>query len=303
MKTNDFPSKQSTQLQIISLITLTLLLISFLWLFYKIYAYQEIRLKSSSFSYLCDGLYIGNFLKFILLIFFAILLFTALRQNVRFKWLAYLTFIFGTFSLFCIFSDWAALHDIEHGEPDVTTEWSILKTGLVINFIFYIIGFLTIIKIKREVKTSHINRKSIIDETIFEVIHYTGIVCSSAGLCFVLFIYLLLVQNDYVINKRDVILIISFCVIIFLPYIFAIIYWIIKLIREENLSPHDEKQKHDLAMSGLITWLLSIPLVSVFFVINHARNSEIWSVIYLPFYLFTTFLIFSISVMYNYKKS
>jgi hypothetical protein len=50
-----------------------------------------------------------------------------------------------------MFSDWAALHDISHGEPDTRNEWSFLRMGLIINFIFYIIGFITIIKIRREV--------------------------------------------------------------------------------------------------------------------------------------------------------
>src|ERR1035437_5910467 len=281
MKPEVLPSKQNAETQIISFITLILLLISFLWLFYKIYAYREISASISSFESIYTGIAIGNFLKFILLIFFGILLYRALKNNMRINALAYLAFITGFFTILCMFSDWAALHDIFHGELDTSNEWSFLKMGLIINFIFYIIGFITIIEIRREVRTSVTKRKSVIDETIFEVIQYIGIVCSSIGLGFILFI----------------------CLVIFLPYIFIILYWIIKLIREENPEPYDEKQKHDLAMAGLITWLLSIPIVMIYFLIDNGRLGEISKMVYLPLYLFATLLIFSISVLRNFKKS
>jgi hypothetical protein len=303
MKPEVLPSKQNTETQIISLITLILLLISFLWLFYKIYAYHEIRVNISCFDSIYTGIAIGNFLKFILLIFIGILLFRAFKNNVRINALAYLAFITGFFTILCMFSDWAALHDISHGEPDTTNEWSFLKMGLIINFIFYIIGLITIIKIRREVRTSLTKRKSVIDETIFEVIQYIGIVCSSIGLGFILFICLVLSYNYHVISKSDIVITNLFCLVIFLPYISIILYWIIKLIREENPEPYDEKQKHDLAMSGLITWLLSIPIVIIYFLTDSGRVGEISKMVYLPLYLFATLLIFSISVLRNFKKS
>jgi hypothetical protein len=303
MKTEVLPSKQNTKTQIISLITLILLLISFLWLFYKIYAYREISESISSFDSIYTGIAVGNFLKFILLIFFGILQYRALKNNVRINALAYFAFITGFFTFLCMFSDWAALHDIFQGEPDTSNEWSFLKMGLIINFIFYIIGFITIIKIRREVRTSVTKRKSVIDETIFEVIQYIGIVCSSIGLGFILFVCLVLSHNHHVISKSDIVIMNLFCLVIFLPYITIILYWIIKLIREENPDPHDEKQKHDLAMAGLITWLLSIPFVMIYFLIDNGRVGEISKMIYLPLYLFATLLIFSISVLRNFKKS
>jgi hypothetical protein len=303
MKPEVLPSKHNTETQIISLITLILLLISLLWLFYKIYAYREISESISSFDSLYTGIAVGNFLKFILLIFFGILLYRALKTNVRINALGYLAFITGFFTILCMFSDWAALHDIFQGEPDTSNEWSFLKMGLIINFIFYIIGFITIVKIRREVRTSLTKGKSVIDETIFEVIQYIGIVCSSIGLGFILFVCLVLIHNHHVISRSDIVIMNLFCLVIFLPYISIILYWIIKLIREENPETCDEKQKHDLAMAGLITWLLSIPIVMIYFLIDNGRVGEISKMVYLPLYLFATLLIFSISVLQNFKKS
>jgi hypothetical protein len=303
MKPEDLPSKQNTETQIISLITLILLLISFLWLFYKIYAYREISESISSFDSLYTGIAIGNFLKFILLIFFGILLYKTLKNNVIINALAYLVFITGFFTILCMYSDWAALHDIFHGEPDTSNEWSFLKMGLIINFIFYIIGFITIIKIRREVRKSLTKRKSLIDETIFEVIQYIGIVCSSIGLGFILFVCLVLSHNHHIISRSDIVILNLFCLVVFLPYISIILYWIIKLIREKNPEPCDEKQIHDLAMAGLITWLVSIPIVMIYFLIDNGRIGEISKMVYLPLYLFATLFIFSISVLHNYKKA
>jgi hypothetical protein len=202
-----------------------------------------------------------------------------------------------------MYSDWAALHDILNGEPDLTNEWSILIMGLIIDFIFYITCCITIIKIRQEVRTSLIKRKAVIDETFFEVIQYIGIVCSSIGLGFVLFICLVLSYNHHVIVRSDILIVNLFCLVIFLPYILIILYWIIKLIREEKPEPYDEKQKHNLAMAGLFTWLLSIPIVIVYFLIDNGRVGGISKMLYLQLYIFATLLIFSISVLRNFKKS
>jgi hypothetical protein len=153
MKPEVLQPKHVTETQTISLVTLILLLISFLWLFYKIYAYNKIRAGAESLDFIYGGIALGNFLKFILLISFGILLGRALRSNIRIDWLAFLSLISGLLSLLFMYSDWAALHDIFNREPDTHLEWSILRIGLIVNLIFYIIGFITIIRIRQEVGT------------------------------------------------------------------------------------------------------------------------------------------------------
>jgi hypothetical protein len=152
MKPEVLQPKNVTETQTISFVTLILLLISFLWLFFKIYAYNEIRAGAESLDFIYDGIAFGNFLKFILLISFGILLGRALRRNIRIDWLAFFSLISGLLSLLFMYADWAALHDIFNGEPDTHLEWSILRIGLIVNFIFYIIGFITILRIRQEVR-------------------------------------------------------------------------------------------------------------------------------------------------------
>ena len=81
-----------------------------------------------------------------------------------------------------------------------------------------------------------------------------------------------------------------------------ILYWINKLSKEKDGSLIDEKQKHDLTRSGLIAFLFSILFILVFFLINHGRTGQIFALVYFPLYLFATLLVFSISVLYNFKK-
>jgi membrane-bound ClpP family serine protease len=158
MKPEILPPKQKTQTQTISLITMILIVISFLCLFYKIYAYQEIKVNTASLDTINKGIVIANFLKFFLLISMGILLYIAHSYNIRFNWLTNFTIVSGIFTFLFIYSDWAALHDIFHGESDTRLEWSFLRLGLIINFVFYIAGFITIVKIRREPKASQTDR-------------------------------------------------------------------------------------------------------------------------------------------------
>lgn len=303
MKSDVLLSKQRTEIQIVSFITLILVVISFLLLFYKIYAYRKISESLLSINTIYTGIVLGNFLKLIMLIFFGTLLYRSLKYGLRINVLAYFVAITGFFTILCMYTDWAALHDILHEEPDTSLEWSFLRMGLIINFIFYIIGLIAIIKIRLEVRASSAKGKSVINETIFETIHYIGILCSSIGLGLILFACLILIYNGHVISRSDILIMNLFSFVIFLPYLSMILYRIIKLIRQENPDPYDEKQKHDLAMAGLITWLFSIPIVIIYFLISNGRLAEIFEMVYLPFYLFATLLIFSISVLRYYKRS
>lgn len=306
MKPNDFPSEQSKQLQINSFITLVLLLISFLGLFYNLYAYHEIKAKTPSYEAIRFGIFLVNITKLLLYISFTNLFLAALKHNLKFKLLGILTTILGIVTFLWILFGYAALQDISHeyltGRFACIPEWKGLYNGLLINFMFHLIGFFTIIKIRREAKSLVNNRKSITEESTFEITQYVGIVCSLIGIAFVLFIYSVFSNNNLIISSFSVFLIVLSCLIIFLPYIFLISYWINKSSTKKDRSLFDEKQKQDLYRSGLVAFLFSILFISVFFMINHGRIGQISAIVYFPLYLFATLLVFSISVLYNFKK-
>lgn len=294
-------------MQISSFITLVLLLISFLGLFYNLYAYNEIKAKTPSFEAIRSGIFLVNITKLLLFISFTSLFLSALKHNLKFKLSGILTTILGIVSFLWILFGFAALQDISHeyltGRFACIPEWKILYYGLLINFMFFLVGLLTIIKIRREAKSLSNNRKSITEESAFELTQYVGIVCSLIGIAFVLFIYSVFSNNNLIISSFTIFLIVLSCLIIILPYMLIVFNWINKLTREEDRSFIDEKQKHDLFRSGLVAFLFSILFIFVFFMINHGRTGQISAIAYFPLYLFATLLVFSISVLYNFKKS
>jgi hypothetical protein len=146
--------EQRAEIKNISLFTLILLIISFLVLFYKILAYNMIRSDIELFDELSIGTGVGNFIKFIMLISFGILLSRVFKYNIKVSWITNFTLITGIVTFLCMYTDWAALHDIFQREPDLSLEWSFLRIGLIINLIFHIAGFITITGIRREAKST-----------------------------------------------------------------------------------------------------------------------------------------------------
>ena len=244
--------------------------------------------------------------RLMLYIFLTVLFLSALKYKIQFKMLGILTTVMGIVSFLMILSDYAALHDIYNeyvtGKFACNLEFKILYNGLIFNFIFLLTALITVIKIRKQLKSEGIRKRSILAETTYEITQYVGLVCSFIGIAFVLYIYSVFSNNNLIISAFTKFLIFTACIIIILPYIIMILYWINKLSKEKDGSLIDEKQKHDLTRSGLIAFLFSILFILVFFLINQGRTGQISALVYFPLYLFATLLVFSISVLYYFKK-
>ena len=307
MKTSDLMVKPKKPGQIAAKITFMFLVISFLWLMYYIYAYLEIKTRDFPLDVIENWIYIGYIPRLLLLFSFGTLLLHALKKSGNFKFLTILSIIFWIFSFIFMLTEPLCLHDIMHeyvpGTWPCHGEWSLLYISLTIHIVFYIICLYTIYKIVRNSDPTDARQKSIIDERLFEITQYVGIICSLIALAIIVRICTAYWRNTLIMPKPMLWVLSITWIIIFLPYMSVILYWLFKLIREKHRSLYDEKQKQNLAMAGLVTWLLSLPLMSVFFMINHGRIIQISESVYFPLYLFTTIFIFSISVLYLFKKS
>ncbi len=306
MTTIDLLSEQKKQIRSRSLFTLVLLVISFLILIICLHAYNEIKALVPSSAAIIDVLGFGIIPRLMLYIFLTVLLLSALKYNIKFKLFGILTTVMGIVSFLMMLSDYAALHDIYNeyitGKFACNSEFKILYNGLIFNFIFLLIAFITVMKIRKQVKSEVIMKRSILVETTYEITQYVGIICSIIGIAFVLYIYSVFSNNNLIISEFTKFLTFAACIIILLPYIIMIFYWINKLSKENDGSLIDEKQKHDLTSSGLIAFLFSILFILVFFLINHGRTGQISAFVYFPLYLFASLLVFSISVLYYFKK-
>jgi hypothetical protein len=306
MTTIDLLSEQKKQIRSNSLFTLVLLVISFLILIICLHAYNEIKELVPSSASIIDVLGFGIIPRLMLYIFLTVLFLSALKYNIQFKLLGILTTVMGIVSFLMILSDYACLHDIYNeyitGRFACTVEFKMLYNGLFFNFIFLLTAFITVMKIRKQVKPEVIKKRSILVETTYEITQYVGIICSIIGIVFVLYIYSVFSNNNLIISEFAKFLTSAACIIVLLPYIIMIFYWINKLSKENDGSLIDEKQKHDLTRSGLIAFLFSILFILVFFLINHGRTGQISAFVYFPLYLFASLLVFSISVLYYFKK-
>jgi len=184
--------------------------------------------------------------------------------------------------------DFAALEDIGSDYLvqgyECTLEWIWLFGSLLFRLVFYIILYRIIFIILRGIRGVTANPPPVVDEIMFEVTQYTGMVCGFIGLAFTLYAYVAL--GDFTISN----------------WFLLIIYWIIRLSRKSRLTLYDEKQKYDLASSGLIAWLSSIPFMIIILITSLGQSSSPAVYLWFPAYLFFTLLVFSASLLLKYKR-
>ncbi|MBE0675603.1 MAG: hypothetical protein IH591_13160, partial [Bacteroidales bacterium] len=256
-------SGKSKQLQVILFVTLALLTVSFLWIFYDFYAYLEIKSVSDEIDMISNFIGIGFAVRIFLYISFGIFVLKAFRNGLKPGILVIISILTGVVSAICLLFDFAALKDIGtdylvHGY-DCTMEWIWLFGSLAVRLLFFMTVYILIIRILRNIRLLASTGKTIVDEIVYEVTQYVGIVCGLIGVIFTSYAYIAL--NDFTIRDWLVWLLMSYCIVIFLPYFTIIIYWIIRLAGRREMTLFDEKIRHDIAHSGLTAWLVSIAVM------------------------------------------
>jgi hypothetical protein len=92
--------------------------------------------------------------------------------------------------------------------------------------------------------------------------------------------------------------------VLVIPYAAIVIYWLVIKVRERVTEWYDEKQFQDVAKAGLVSFLSSIAILAIFFVIqNTLRKFPLLGVIWFPLYFFIALLIFSGAILYFSKKA
>lgn len=297
-------SGKSKQLQIILFVTLVLLTVSFLWIFYDIYAYLEIKARSDAVERISNFIGIGFVAQIFLYISFGIFVLKAFRNGLRSDRLVILSIISGVVSAIFLVFDFAALEDIGtdylvHGY-DSSKEWIWLFSSLAVRLVFFVTLYLLIIRILRGIRSFTYTGKTIVDEIIYEVTQYIGIVCGLIGVIFTSYAYVAL--DDFTMINWLVWLLMFYCLVIILPYFTMIIYWIIRLAGRSEMTLFDEKIRQDIAQSGLIAWLVSIPVMALIFVSDFGKTPSATMLMWFPFYLFSTLLVFSVSLLERFKR-
>jgi hypothetical protein len=302
-KENSMPAKER-HLRVFSLVTLGLLTLSFLWLFYDLYAYLEIREKSQEAGRLGNLLGAGYIVRVLLFVSAGILLLKAFRRGLRTNMTVIAVIASGVVAAIATVFDFAALSDIgqEYLELgyECSLEWATLFLSLIIRLFFLLALFLLIVRIMRSLATLKVPAGKAVDEVLFEITQYIGIICGLSGVMFTAWAFGAL--QDFEIKAWHRWLFWFYSAAIIIPYFTVVIYWVVRLTQRKILSLYDEKQKQDIAQSGLATWLISIPVMILVSLLNFGSNDSVTVVLWFPFYLFSTILIFSVFLLVKFIK-
>jgi len=126
------------------------------------------------------------------------------------------------------------------------------------------------------------------NENVFIVTQSIGILCGIAGL-FITFIY-----PQYIIELH-------LWELLIMPYFLIYMYWAIVMKIKKSLEIIDEKQGTDMGIAGGITF--SISFIAMVIIFNLYQNGIVQGLVWFPYYIFITILVFSCSTLFSYKKN
>ncbi len=293
-----------SRFRILVIVTLTLLILSSIWIFYDMYAYLEMRANPAPEEFPENGLGIGFIIRIVLYVSFAFMMFRAFKNGLKINLLTVICTLTGVVSGIWVVLDWAALVDIWHdyrSAGDCALEWNWLFISLAVQLSFCITGILFVYSLMKGWSFGATSAKSIINEAFFEIAQYVGTVCGLAGLTFT--VYADVTLHDWNLRNWLIRLIMFYCLVIILPWLLMVALWLWKLARQAEKSLYDEKQKSDLALSGLTAWLVSIPVMAGVFISDLTRPGSATGFLWLPYYLFSTLFIFSLSLLIRFRTS
>ena len=292
-------------------VTLSFSIISILALIYNFILYARIEIKTINLGPLNTlisktEIYAGISIILIILFHFSAILTIILKLKADVRESIFLSFIFfiSFISLIMVFGDFALIGDIvkeyNAGLPGIESEFAVLYSSQFLHLLFYCLVIIFIILNNRVKKPT--NREDaempLKDEAIFINAQYIGIFTGVLGLA--ILASLSIFSPLWAIKKG----IVTVCAVLVIPYAAIVIYWLVIKIRERVTEWYDEKQFQDVTKAGLVSFLSSIAILAIFFVIqNTLRKFLLLGVIWFPLYFFIALLIFSGTILYFSKKA
>jgi hypothetical protein len=291
-------------------ITLSFLILSIAGFIFNLVLYIRIEIKTVGFD-LIDTL-IGKTetfagISFILIVFFhlAAIITIILKLKTAGRESIFLAFVFFTsiISLLMVFGDFALIGDIvkeyKAGLPGIGSEFALLYLSQLLHLLFYCLVIVFTIMNKRAKKCSNLNGAEVPlkDEAVFINAQYIGIFTGTLGL--VILASLSIFSPLWAIKKG----IVTLCAAMVIPYAAIVIYWLVIKARERVTEWYDEKQFQDVTKAGLISFLSTIIILAIFFVLqNTLTKFPLLNVIWFPLYFFISLLIFSGTIIYMNKR-
>ena len=292
-------------------ITLSFSIISILAFIYNFILYIRIEMVTINLGLLNTlisktEIYAGISIILIIIFHFSAILMIILKLKAVVRESIFLSFIFfiSIISLLMVFGDFALITDIvkeySAGLPGIESEFAVLYSSQFLHLLFYCLIIIFIIlnnKVKKRTNQSD-TEVPLKDEAIFINAQYIGIFTAALGLA--ILASLSIFSPLWAIKKG----IVAVCAVLVIPYAAIVIYWLVIKIRERVTEWYDEKQFQDVTKAGLVSFLSSIAILAIFFIIqNTLRKFLLLGVIWFPLYFFIALLIFSGTILYFSKKA
>lgn len=249
------------------------------------------RREMNLMNFVGFGLFI--FLIFCLLALFRII--TYIKNCEKISILSLFLVIIGILSLLLIFADIALLNDIskqyKHGfsQPEWYLLFPIISFQFLTALVFICSHFFIINKY---------NHKNYIakDSNIFLIIQYVGVICGFLGLSSSSLGFLF--PQAWSLNIHTT----SSIIILFFPYVLAVIFWFFLKINEKPKQFFDEKQILDIGKSALLTLIISMVFMLVLFIANYNNLKGIVSLLWFPLVIFCILFSFSLGTIFFTRR-
>jgi len=292
-------------------VTLGFSIISILAFIYNLIFYIRLEIRTINLESINaltgqEGIYVGISIILIIVFHLSAILTIILKLKVVERESIFLSFIFfiSIISLIMIFGDFALITDIikeyNAGLPGIGSEFAVLYFSQFLHLLFYCLIVIFIIlnnRIKKRTDRSDAEMP-LKDEAIFINVQYVGIFTAVLGLT--ILASLSIFSPLWAIKKG----IVAVCAVLVVPYAAIVIYWLVIKIRERVIEWYDEKQFQDVTKAGLVSFLSSIAILAIFFVIQNTLSKfPLLTVIWFPLYFFIALLIFSGTILHFSKKA
>lgn len=205
----------------------------------------------------------------------------------------------GPISMFLVFGDWAAMHDIytqTMGGLESSGEWSLLYIQHAFHLTFLLLSLATNIGFLRRLKAGKVDIEPVRrDETLFLAAQYFGIASGALGVGIMCLVYGYAVPEWYDL-PRGLPAVIS--VVILAPYGLIVACWLVAKFRETPVEWYDEKQFNDIARAGFFTLLLLLPCMAVIYSMEQLGGLVNLNILWFYIYMFLTLGFFSGGTLY-----
>jgi hypothetical protein len=91
--------------------------------------------------------------------------------------------------------------------------------------------------------------------------------------------------------------------ILLLPYLLGLGYWLVIKLREKDRQWFDEKQQRDVGRASFLTLILVSLLMVILFIANYGALDGVVRMLWLPFYIFAALFTFSLGNLYFSQRA